>query len=236
MRRGSGVTAGGIALALWLASGTSRAATPAADESSLAPANGFQLAVGAGLLFPIGSATGTPGDRLPARYAWQPGLLVDAGWHFARSFFAGVYAGVGYGDLGNDRHIELDCSDDHVSCHAIGFRFGLEGAYFFRTEASVNPWISLGLGFEGATASIKDSGTSVRSAHSESVTSTGITFVKLAGGFDDHRGKGLFADLALGQYSSTGTDLGDRGDYDYSIEHRRLHAWLMLGARLVFGP
>lgn len=242
MLRGRG-SAAWLAATLALASSHARAeetdyaVAPRTDErdqargDGLAAAKGWQVAISAALLFPVGSASGAEGDRLPARYAWQPGLGIEAGWRFARSFFVGGYVGASYGDTGNDARVDWSCNMwSGPSCHTYTWRIGAEGIYSFDPGGHTNPWAGYGIGLESGNASFKGN------LHSESVTSLGLTFAKLSGGFDNRAmGAGLFGEVALGQYLHTSTTVGNE-DYGYSIEHGRVHAWLMVGVRMVINP
>jgi hypothetical protein len=231
-----------IVLALLLSGGsalaeeTEYAVAPDSKErdpsqgDGLAAAKGLQVAFRAGVLFPIGSASGAQGDRLAARFAWQPGLVIDAGFRFARYFFAGAYLGASYGDTGNDRVDYLCSMWSNGTCRAYTWRVGVEGIYYLWPDRHATPWMSYGIGLESGNESLK------RYEHSESVSSLGLTFAQLSGGFDNRAsGMGLFAEVALGEYLHTSTDLGEH-EYGYAIEHRRVHAWLMLGGRVVINP
>jgi hypothetical protein len=191
-------------------------------------------------MFPLGEASGAAADDLSRRYAWQIPFLLDVGGRFARSFFVGGYLGFGIGSTGSDARVDAACNDDDdngkndIACSAASFRIGVELEYSFAPDQRLNPWIGYGIGFEGASASIKDDYAGL----DESDSSTGITFADFKAGFDlRHKvGFGPFIDLALGQYRQTTTDLGGRGKYRYTIEERALHAWLTLGLRFVVNP
>ncbi|HWP09494.1 MAG TPA: hypothetical protein VNN72_27325 [Polyangiaceae bacterium] len=189
---------------------------------------------------PFGDASGAPNDELARRYAWQIPLVIDVGGRFARSFFVGAYVGGALGSTGSDERIDAACVDDDenghndIACTSTSGRIGLEVAYSLQPDDSLNPWIGYGIGFEVASASMRDDYRGL----TESVTSTGVTFADITVGLDFRKkiGIGPFFDVALGQFNNTTTDLGSRGRYKYKIEDRALHGWLTVGLRLVVNP
>jgi hypothetical protein len=203
-------------------------------------AKGFQIAFRTGAMFPLGAASGASGDSLARRYAWQIPIVVDIGGRFARSFFLGGYVGFGLGSTGNDPRVDAACSDDDANghndmvCSAASFRLGIEMQYSFQPDEALNPWVGYGLGFEGASATIKDKYLGLE----ESDSSGGVTYAAFSAGLDVRQkvGLGPFLDVALGQFNQTTTDLGARGKFKYTIEDRTLHVWLTLGIRVVINP
>lgn len=203
-------------------------------------AHGFQLAFRTGLLLPFGDATGAPGDSLSRRYAWQIPLIVDLGARFARSLFLGVSLGLGYGATGSDARVDAACTDDDdnlkndIACNVLTLRAGLEVLYSFAPDARLNPWIGYGIGFESSQASISDDYTGLE----ETDTSHGITYALLSAGFDLRNpvGVGPLVEAALGEFTHSTTDLGARGKFRYDIPDRALHAWVLLGLRIVVNP
>jgi hypothetical protein len=203
-------------------------------------ANGFQVAFRTGLLFPFGKASGAPEDSLGRRYAWQIPIVIDLGGRFARSFFLGGYFGFGVGATGADERVDAACNDDDengqndIVCAAASFRLGLEMQYSFLPDQHYNPWVGYGIGIEGSSASLDDKYRNLE----ESVTSSGVTYAQLSAGLDIRQkvGFGPFLEVALGQFNRTTTDLGSRGKYEYKIDNRALHAWVMFGVRIVVNP
>jgi hypothetical protein len=191
-------------------------------------------------MLPFGDASGRANDTLARRYAWQIPLVIDVGGRFARSFFLGAYLGFGVGTTGSDLRVDAACTDDDdngendIVCSAASARIGLEMQYAFAPDQRYNPWVGYGIGFEVASASITDH----YRALEETDTSTGVTFAQLSVGLDIRQkiGIGPFLEVALGQFNHTTTDLGERGSFKSTIEDRALHAWVMLGGRMVINP
>jgi hypothetical protein len=217
---------------------------PAAAEppkSAFRPAaRGFQAAFRTGLLFPVGDATSQPNDTLASRYAWQVPIAVDLGMRFAQNYFVGGYLGIGFGSTGSDARLERACSDDDddlendIVCSAVTLRAGVEVHYNFRPDQRLNPWVGYGFGFEAASAKLSDHA----QGYEETVTSSGLTYAQLSAGFDMRHavGFGPFVEAAVGSFRRVTTDSGAALTTSRPIDDQALHAWLMLGLRLVVNP
>lgn len=218
-------------------------AVPAPGEPASPPprpvASGFQAAFRTGILVPFGDASGRPGDSLGRRYAWQIPLLIDLGARFADSFFAGVYFGFGFGSTGSDPRLEAACDDDDddgendIVCSVWTLRAGLEGIYSFAPDQNFNPWVGYGIGYEAAIASYSDH----EQGYGETITSSGITWAQLSAGFDIRKtvGLGPFLEVSIGEYRKTTTEIGDE-TFRLPMNDRALHAWILIGGRLVTNP
>jgi hypothetical protein len=223
---------------------TAPAPTATAPETPPGPpprpvASGFQAAFRTGLLVPFGDASGQSGDSLGRRYAWQIPFAIDLGGRFAESFFAGVYFGFGFGSTGSDPRLELACDDDDedgendIVCSVWTLRAGIEGNYSFLPGGHANPWVGYGIGYETSIASYTDR----ERGYSETVTSSGITWAQLSAGIDFRKGVGIgpFVEVAIGEFRKTTTEIGDER-FRLPMDDRALHAWIMLGGRLVTNP
>jgi hypothetical protein len=222
------------------------AGPPAAPGSDAPPgppprpaASGFQAAFRTGLLVPFGEASGKSNDSLGRRYAWQIPFAVDLGARFAESFFAGVYFGFGFGSTGSDGELERACDDDDedgendIVCSVWTLRAGLEGIYSFSPAAHMNPWVGYGIGYEASIASYSDR----EQGYSETITSSGITWAQLSAGIDFRKGVGIgpFLEVSIGEFRKTTTEIGDER-FRLPMNDRALHAWIMIGGRLVTNP
>jgi hypothetical protein len=204
-----------------------------------APASGFQAIFRTGALIPMGGATGAAGDSLGRRYAWQIPIVVDLGWRFAESFFAGGYLGAGFGSTGSDAELEAACRDDDddlnndIACSAYTLRAGLEAQYSFQPGERINPWVGYGFGIESSSSTLTD----YEHGYQETVTAMGLTYAQLSAGFDARYavGFGPFVEAALGEFTKTNTDVGSSVTRT-PVADRALHGWLTLGLRLVVNP
>jgi len=192
-----------------------------------------------GVVFPMGHASDEGIDSLGGRYAWQLPIVLDLGARFLESYFAGVYLGIGFGSTGSDARLEAACTDDDVdgvndiTCNVVSLRAGIEASYSFMPGEKMNPWLGYGFGYETTTATYTDN----ERGYKESVTSSGLTFAQLAFGLDMRRsiGVGPFVEAAIGQFNDTTTEIGDER-YEVDIDDKAIHAWVMLGLRLVVNP
>jgi hypothetical protein len=191
------------------------------------------------VLFPFGDATGEGNDSFGGRYAWQLPLAIDLGARFLESFYAGAYFGFGFGSTGSDSRLEAACTDDDddgtndIVCNVISLRAGISANYSFAPGGRTNPWIGYGFGFESTSATYTDH----ERNYQEDVTGHGLTLAQLAFGLDIRRavGVGPFVEVAIGQFNKTTTTIGDQ-KYSVAVRDRALHAWIMLGLRIVVNP
>jgi opacity protein-like surface antigen len=199
---------------------------------------GFQAHFRTGVSAPMGNASGDSGDKLARRYAWQIPFAVDLGAKVTRFVFVGGYLHLGVGAEGSDARVEDLCDDDDedwendVSCSAVNVRLGIEAEYGFDPGGHVSPWLGYGFGMEAGVQSIRDS-----TGYRENNTATGITWAQLSGGLDVRNavGWGPFAELSLGRYMTTRTEVGGQHSTT-DIDDRAFHVWATLGMRLVVRP
>ena len=115
------------------------------------------------------------------------------------------------------------------------FRLGLEVQYHFKPSETLNPWLGYGAGFESATQSIDDR----EQGYSETTALSGYTYAQLSGGFDLRKktvGFGPYAELALGRFTQTSTEVNGVETASGDIADPAWHAWLSLGFRMVLFP
>lgn len=233
------VAALGVAAPLpsWAAPAESSAAPTADPEAS----EGFQMAVSTGLVFPAGSASGEPGDRLSRRYSYQWPLGLELGVKVAPALYLGAYFGVAVGAEGGDSRLEAYCDDDDadlendIGCSAVSLNAGLEVRYSLAPAARWNPWLSYGLGFEGTEQSLDDR----EQGYSEEVFSSGPTWARLGLGFDyrsEVLGFGPYVQAAFGRFGHSTTYVNDDETSRAELGSRSWHTWLTFGTRLVLFP
>jgi hypothetical protein len=199
---------------------------------------GFQAQFRTGVSIPGGLATGDSGDSLARRYAWQIPFAFDLGAKITRHVYIGSYLHLGFGAEGSDAAVEDLCDDDDqdlendVSCNVVTVRLGLDAQYHFAPAAAMNPWLGYGIGFEAAVQSLRDT-----TGYRENNTASGITWAQLSGGLDFRHGVGIgpFAELALGRFTRTRTEVNQQASVT-SIDDRAFHVWATIGLRMVVRP
>lgn len=235
----------GAALCATLAvAGTADAqsADPGRQKPPLPARTGFQAHVATGIAVPAGRASDEPGDTLARRYSWQWPLEIGLGGKPSEALYLGGILGFGLGVEGSDASVEQACDDNdqtldnEISCSAARFFLGAEARWSFEPEATVNPWLSLGVGWEFATQELHDR---VRRRR-ENTTASGLIFPNFGAGLDFRRAKaigfGPALNVAAARYTHTKTEVNGRTEYDGAIDDTAWHAWITLSLRMVFLP
>lgn len=203
-------------------------------------ASGFQAAFGTGVSAPVGDATDAPGDSLAARYAWQIPLTVDLGMKASERVYIGGYLQLAFGGEGSDHAVENACDDNDsnlendVSCNVTTVRLGVAGEYSFEPDARWNPWVGYGIGVEGVVQSINDR----PHGREETNDSTGFTFAKLSFGATHRGAVGLapFIEVVASQFTKTTTRINGNEVHSGPVDDAALHAWILVGLKLVVNP
>lgn len=204
----------------------------AVDASIPVAARNFQAALRTGVQLPWGEASELQGDELGARYGWQVPLLLDAGFKLSKPVFLGLYAGMGYGKVGDASEAEAACRATGVSCSVLSLQLGVQGQYHFAASDRLNPWVGAGFGYEQASQSLSSG------PHSEEQRSAGVTLLKLAFGIDYRAsfGFGPFVEVSAGRYGTTRTEIDGVRVHEGPIDASAWHGFLTIGARLVVMP
>jgi hypothetical protein len=199
------------------------------------------MALRFGLSFPMGDATSAPLDSLGARYAWQVPIALDVGAKIGPSVFVGGYLLFAFGAEGSDALVESLCDDDDddlendVNCNTSTLRLGLKAQYHFMPGEKTNVWVGYGAGFESSTQSIRDS----QQGYAEATTVSGITWAELSVGADFRSklfGVGPYAELALGRFDHSRTEMNSVETAAGDIADPAWHAWFSLGLRMILFP
>jgi hypothetical protein len=186
-------------------------ASPARADDS-----GFTVGLRASYAFPRGQVV--TASNLSDMVAGSIPLWFDLGYRFTKSFQVGAYAQYA-GLFGLSRVASCPVNGN---CSSNSTRFGLETSYAFFPDASFDPWVGLGLGYESLGANVEGSDRTVRG------------FEGLAQlGLDWHVTKsfsfGPFLSASVGRFG--GESLGgvstDFSDTAY-------HTWLQAGLKTSF--
>jgi hypothetical protein len=194
---------------------------------------GFQLAFRTGVAIPAAKVSQGDGNGMSDVFAWQVPILAELGGKPLSELFVGAYAGFGLGGVSSS--FETQCNTVGVSCSSRTLRIGIESIVYLLPSRRVDPWIGYGIGLETTTL--------VTEANKAVATQSlyGLELAHLMAGFDARIshfvGVGPYADISLGRYSSLHRDQTvAAAAVDDDIAHPALHAWVTLGARVVFFP
>lgn len=197
---------------------------PSADRNQPPAAqSGFQLHVALVYLRTFGNADET--SAMSDFVGPGIGIQVGIGGRFTPHIYLGGYLGVG-GGKGSPPACEFGpCS----SSLAIA---GIEARYMLKPAAAYDPWIGLGVGFDGASVHVGFD-------EKQEVALDGYDWVVLSTGVNLRRrhswGFGFFVSGAVGQYTSrTMTDGNVTTKSD--VADPQVHGWLTLGLRGVLFP
>lgn len=200
------------------------------------------MAFSTGLRFPMGDASGAPGDTLAARYSYQLPLVFDIGSKVTPNVHVGGYAGVAIGAEGNADSVEDYCDDDDgdlandISCATYAYKVGAQAQYHFAPSARYNPWLGYGAGVELVSQSLNDS----TRGFEERTLSTALTVGKFDLGVDfrsrSGMGMGLYSEASVGRFVNSRTEINGEATYVGKVVDPAWHVWLGAGFRLVLFP
>ena len=193
---------------------------------------GFQMGLRTGYAIPMGKATDASGDDMSNLFGGQVPLFIEIGGKPSPNVFVGGYLGLGFG--GTAGQLKTLCDDAGATCTGISVRLGAEVQYHILPDASANPWIGYGIGFESTGVSITAGG------QNGSETASGFEFAHFMGGVDFRVsrvfGLGPVVDFSVGQYSRLHAEFPNRPTRDDDITNKATHEWIAFGVRGVFFP
>jgi outer membrane protein W len=208
------------------------------DSSSSEMGPGFSLGLRAGYGLPFGNAVGgedgADGEKLSDTVSSVIPLQLDVCYFLSSNLYLGGSFQYGIASLANG---DEACEGDGLSCSVTQMRFGVNLAYHFAPESTINPWMGVGVGYETLTLSLSGETNDISvEAHS---TAKGFEFANAQGGIDfrvsDTLSVGPFVTVTVAQYASTSTrvEAGDESEEDSSdIENKAIHGWVYGGLRL----
>jgi len=184
----------------------------------------FALDLKTGYSFPTGNTVS--GSAVSDGFSGALPLEAAARFHFSPNLSAGLYFGW------NPAFVKSGVCDAGTSCSGYDMRLGLLVMYGFN-PSGMNPWISLGTGWEWLNASQSAGG------NSASATLNGWEYFNLQAGVDFPLSKlfaiGPYLGYSGGSFSSRSLTLNgttDSGSIDSSI--RAFHGWFTIGAKGTF--
>jgi len=196
-----------------------------ASSALAAEGSGLSLGLRAGYGLPMGDAA--KDAKLSDGFSGQIPIWLDVGYKLNPNIYIGGYFSYGIAMLNKDK---MGCEGD-VSCSGSIMRFGANAHYHIMPEASFDPWVGAGIGYEIAGMKAEAGGAEA------STTWKGLEFVNLQAGGDykvsPNFGIGPWLSFSLAQYSSAKVKT-PLGEASADIEEKAMHQWLMIGIRGVY--
>lgn len=207
------------ALAVTLVVSNTREAKAASDA-------GLDLGFRTGFGLPLGKVDDDESRDINYAVPGQIPIWIDLGYRFKTHFVVGAY--FQYGFL-----LTAHC-DSGASCSGSDIRTGAEFQYRIQPDASADPWLGAGVGYEWFNVFESFGGQDL------SIQARGFEFLRLEAGLDfaaaEEFGLGPFLSLSLAEFSDASADIPGLGSGSASIPHTSLHDWLMIGVRGVYDP
>jgi hypothetical protein len=194
----------------------------------------FALDLKAGYAFPTGNVVSSSVSSTTMSDVWAGSipLGVDARWRFTPALSAGVYFQFNPAFAGS-RFCDAAKVSGASSCSGSDMRLGLEVMYGFN-PTGMNPWVSLGTGWQWTNISATIAGTT------GGVTFSGWEYFNVQAGVDFPLSKLFALGPYVGYFGGTYTNQSATGDavldgpstIDSSL--RSFHGWFQIGAKGTF--
>ncbi|NVJ23124.1 MULTISPECIES: outer membrane beta-barrel protein [Myxococcus] len=204
---------------------------------------GFALGLGVGYGAPYGQL-GSPApddddeNKLGDLVSGVIPIQLEAGYFFNPNVYLGATFQYGIVSLKDE---SSNCNDTGISCSASQLRLGVNVAYHLNVTPKIDPWVSLGVGYEFLNQSVKaeESGESATAK----VSVKGFEFIAAQVGLDyritPKFSVGPFATVTAGQYSSvttsfeTSVDIPGLEDLEETddLETKKIHGFIYGGVR-----
>jgi len=150
-------------------------------------------------------------------------LWLDVGYRLNRNVLIGAYFQYGFFFVSSSF-----CRPPLESCSGHDIRTGAQAHFHLRPEASVDPWLGAGLGYEVATL------TANGSENSASRANGGFEFFHAEFGIDfptDRFRFGPFISASFGEYRTESIQNPAGPSRMYEIPSTGTHAFILLGGR-----
>jgi hypothetical protein len=193
-------------------------ATPAAAQVALDLKLGYAI--------PTGNAASGADVTAAMSDAWSGALPIGVGarYRFTPNISAGLYFQFA------PAFVASSLCDAGVSCSGYDMRLGIEAVYGFMPDASWNPWVSLGTGWEWIQ--LKASG----GGESASTTFSGWEYFNVQAGVDFPLSRAFALGPYLGYFGGTYTNVSVSSSLvndSQSIPsaNRSFHGWFQFGVK-----
>jgi len=196
----------------------------AATAAPTGPEVGFRVAYAVPLGDIVGDGAGGS-TKISDLFSGGLPIQVDLGYRFTPGFYGGIFGSYGF-------LFPTNC-DPTASCSGHNFRLGLDVQLHAAPDASVDPWLGLGVGYEWLVLSVSGGG------QTQDATLRGFEFGNVQVGVDFAASPGFhfgpFASFSLARYTD-GSTAGVFGTAAGSISDPKFHGWLQFGLRATFNP
>ncbi len=186
----------------------------------------FMFSGGLGVASPSGDAE--RGVALDSVAMTQLLIALEAGLRINPAFMLSLALDLGVGDAAPDLRA-LCRLDGGTDCTLLTGRVALQLRYSTQPFEPVNPWVSIGTGYESTSVGYDEAG------NNEYLTYGGWEYLRLGAGLDFRTsssfGWGLFASVGWGHYNEVDVGVGPQ-----AVQQGATHGWLQLGARAILFP
>ena len=182
-----------------------------------------------GYAIPTGNSTSFGGIAEywgPMNHIWSGAIPIEVAgrYRFSPSFSVGVYFQYNPASIAS-----YSCSPG-LTCSGYDMRTGVEAVYGFLPERFLNPWVSLGSGWQWTHASISDG------VLSNAFTLSGWEYFNVQVGLDFNLSRmfavGPYVGYFGGQYTSKTASISDFNESgSIASEFRAFHGWLQFGVK-----
>ncbi len=210
------------------------AATPAASGEPDPNATHFEASLRVGFGIPMGDAfspdaTTQISSKMSDYASFTVPVMLDVGVRLGGSWFLGAY--FSYGFAGST---DAATCGTGFSCSPTTLRFGGEVHWHPLGNASFDPWIGIGSGYEKLSIGVSGGG-----GNGGTFEFSGWEFGNFQAGLDFALGSavkvGPWISFSIGQYGS-GSVSGSGTSASQDIANKSIHEWFMGGVRLVILP
>lgn len=187
-----------------------------ASSALAAEGSGSGLSVGLRSGYGIAMGDAFKDAKMSDGIKGQIPIWLDLGYKINPNIYVGGYFSYGIGMINKDKA----CGGG--SCGANIMRFGIDAHYHIMPEATFDPWVGLGVGYEIA-----------KTTGDVEASLKGLEFVNIQAGGDykvaPNFGIGPWLSFSMAQYSKV-----EAGGQSADITDKAMHQWLMIGIRGVY--
>lgn len=198
-------------------------ACPAQAQVAIDLKVGYALPTGDAFAF--GGGDGSPFYG-PMNYTWSGAIPIEVAgrYRFSPRFSAGLYFQY------NPAQVASRLCASGMTCSGHDMRLGVEAVYGFLPDRFLNPWVSVGTGWQWTQFSI------ATATDSAALTYSGWEYFNVQAGLDFNLSSMFAVGPYLGYFGGTYTSLsstlnGVSGSSAIDSQFRAFHGWIQFGAK-----